>query len=738
MSGYQGMAMRFLLTLITITAPALFTTGCDSGHGPDSLYNPKHRPGATISSCTQCHSSAKSPSLDPLVTNGSGTYGKHIKHVQERGILCERCHDGYYPAPTHMDGTFDRGDPAVNLVNLDIVGPSGTWTAGIGRCSGVACHGSDAPDWYSTNTWSLPACTTCHDAGFSSALDPVTTNGMPPAGRHGKHVTSRGIACERCHYQYPTRLTHMNGMLDTTDPAVTPVLFNIVGTSGSWTGDTGAGTGQCADIACHGTDTLSWYGSSTWSLPVLCTTCHAASYSSALDPLLTNGSGLAGKHGKHVTSYNFACTKCHENYPSRTSHASGMLDTQDPSILLVWFDATNPTGTWVNDTGPETGACSSLFCHGTETPEWYGLAGVTPPTNCVICHSNPVASRRQVLGANGDFGANPNMLSHHVNPGPGSDPTSTQCAVCHEMSEHMGGTVRLRNADTGSAISYSASLPGTLEPFCLSCHDADGANGNKSPFADGRTLGTVPNMAGDKIAGYWNAASTLHKDNGLTCAGAGAPNTGCHGSGQSINMHGSVSKGLLARNLTLPATNDVYIENDYQLCFDCHASYQRVGKEQVLGVKLSGALYCDYGPGFDYPPYSLAATATLFRDQNNRGTGKLYDDPPNFWLWGCDSVNLHWFHTALVVWNYRGTYSNNGGMSCTACHNVHGTESPQGMTYAEMGYRHWAGTVAGDWYGKMDASVPYTLDRYPTSCAMNCHDSSSWGQTYNWYEPLFE
>ncbi|MGE5174619.1 MAG: hypothetical protein ACM3MD_12405, partial [Betaproteobacteria bacterium] len=426
--------------------------GCNSGHGPDSIFNHKTLPHGTVSMCTQCHNSAKSPTMDPLVTNGSGTHGKHIKHVQERRIDCERCHFNYLSAPTHMSGVFDTGDPAVNLVNMNIAGPAGLWTndtgTGTGSCSGVACHGNATLDWYGTNTWTLPACTTCHVSSFSTALDPTVANGTPPDGRHLKHVTSRNIDCERCHYNYTSSLTHANGVLDTPDTAASLVRFNIVGSGASWTNDTGSKTGDCASVSCHASNTLGWYGTGTWTLPADCTTCHSSSYMSALDPLATNGSGQAGKHVKHVANFNMACSKCHLNYSTKTSHANGSMDTPNQAVLLVYFDATNPTGTWINDTGQETGNCSSLVCHGTEAPAWYGLAGVTFPT-CAACHSGPIGSRRQIYGAGGDFGQNTVNKSHHVSGG--NDPTSTQCQVCHDLSNHMSGTVYVKNADSGTA-----------------------------------------------------------------------------------------------------------------------------------------------------------------------------------------------------------------------------------------------------------------------------------------------
>jgi len=722
----------------SMMALLLITAGCNSGQGPDSILNNKPPLHGTVSMCTQCHNSANSPALDPLVTNGSGTFGKHIKHVQERRIDCERCHYNYLSTPTHMNGNFDTGNPTVNLVNMNIIGPAGLWTndtgTGTGSCSGVACHGNETLDWYGTNTWTLPACTTCHASSFSAALDPTVTNGTPPAGRHVKHVTSRDIDCERCHDNYPSSLTHTNGALDTTDPAVSLVRFNIVGPAASWTSDTGAGTGNCASVSCHASNTLGWYGTGTWTLPPNCTTCHSSSYSSVLDPLATNGTDTDGKHVNHVTNSFIPCSKCHYNYPSKTSHANGSMDTPDPAVLLVYFDATNPTGTWTNDTGPETGTCSALFCHGTENPAWYGLAGVSFPT-CAACHSGPVGSRRQIFGAGGDFGKNTGITSHHVSGG--NDPTSTQCLICHDMSQHMGGTVRVKNADSGAAIAYDPALPSTLEPFCLSCHDSDGAVSTfvtggtpTSPFNDGSILGSVPYKMSAEIAMHWTK-SYGHKQQGLTCIGNGSPNTGCHGNG-----HGTPYVGLLARNLTLPnyktnwfATAD---EVDYELCFSCHASYPRVTKEAILGFKQGGNYDLDFLTSTGViPPYYIPSIQTKFRDVNLGTTGKFYDDTA---LFSDPHTNLHLYHVQIGpnVWSYRDSISSS--IVCISCHNVHGSNTQWGWVYDDIQFSHYVGT-GSDQYGMIGAPLD-SMSNYPTSCTFNCHNVLD--ITHSWFEPSDE
>lgn len=610
-----------------LIAALLLAAGCNSGHGRDSLFSRQTPTNGKITDCLRCHTSANSPALDPLVSNGSGTFGKHIKHAAERKIPCERCHYGYIDRATHMNGTMD----------------------------------------------------------------------------------SRGT--------------------------VNVVSFNIVGPSGAWVSDTGAGTGSCSGVACHGSGTLDWYGTNTWTTPTACTTCHSSAFSAVLDPVLTNGTGASGKHGKHVATIGLACSKCHINYPSRTTHASGALDTQDPAVLLVYFDAANSGGAWTGDTGQETGSCASTNCHSGETPTWYGTAGVSTPP-CATCHVRAMGTRRPVLGANGDFGAAA-RTSHHITGA--TDPATDQCLVCHDMSVHMGGTVRLRNGDTGAVISYTSAA--AAEPFCLSCHDASGAVSTfrsggtpTAPFTDGSIIGQAPYRASADVSANWNK-SYGHRQKGLTCLGDGTPNTGCHGNG-----HGTTNVGLLARNLTLPITKTNSFrapidELDHDLCLTCHASYNGVRKEDVLGMSATGNYAATLLTSYSATtPYATTGIRTLFRDVSIGITGKAYDD----WSFFGGYLNLHIFHVQMgpSAWKYRGVVDSS--VSCLACHSMHGSNSAWGWVYDEMQFDHYAGSGM-DQYGML--GLPAALGNHPTSCTWNCHDpAGGWffGPTHSWFEPSQE
>jgi hypothetical protein len=250
---------------------------------------------------------------------------------------------------------------------------------------------------------------------------------------------------------------------------------------------------------------------------------------------------------------------------------------------------------------------------------------------------------------------------------------------------------------------------------------------------------------------------------GLTCAGTGAAGTGCHGNGGAINMHGSVNSGLLANemNFQIPLVSfavfsadpvgSSFNENNYRLCFDCHSVYPAVTKEVVLGY-LSGGAY-------DVPlvaptPYFTTGIQSVFRE-------RYIDDPANYpaaWgglnqpynetMFGNSNLALHNFHLIgfrsildpqvnELKWKYRGDPVRIGRITCTACHNVHGTTSATvRSTYPELGLQAFTG-VAPDMYTAIDPFISEAIvTSPPLNCEVGCHGVA--GQTFYWHTPSGE
>jgi hypothetical protein len=379
------------------------------------------------------------------------------------------------------------------------------------------------------------------------------------------------------------------------------------------------------------------------------------------------------------------------------------------------------------------------------------------------CHNSAIGTRRQVLGTGGDFGTNPLITSHHVSGS--ADPADTQCTVCHDQSQHTGGTVRLRHADTGTTVTYNPLTPSTLEQFCLSCHDSNGAvvtavSGSAlSPFNDGATLGAMPYMASTMVASAWTGSS-VHRSRGLTCAGTGNPATGCHGRNGAVNAHGSVNQGLLTNtmNFQIPLVSaSVYsanplgssdYANNYKLCFDCHASFPAtVAKEVVLGYKSGGVYDIKKAPS----PYYTLGMQSLFRD---RYIGIDPTRPYSDTMWGDPFLALHNYHLLgfegnvlvdptvnMLQWKYRGDPARIGRITCTACHSVHGTAAGTiRSTYAELGlqkdFSFFPGFVPlpGENYTSLDPFISSAImTSFPLNCAVDCHGIQ--GQSSYWHTP---
>ena len=244
------------------------------------------------------------------------------------------------------------------------------------------------------------------------------------------------------------------------------------------------------------------------------------------------------------------CVACHE---SPDNQGYPMVDH---------VGAANHLG-GANYEGQDCTGCHSHSADGTRE----NFDGFMPVGGCTTCHAVaqdngdgvPVGGRRAVVP---DFENN----SHHVQ-GTVSD---IDCVACHEMTQHQQGQVRLRDPDTGNFLLALIDRPeddpavaAALEPWCLACHDADGAGG-VAPFQDA----VMPPIV-DATA--WNAAQ---HGGSQTCYD-------CHRNG-----HGSDHEPILIANY-VTADNTNFSTASYQLCFTCHI------QNTVLGGSVQNA-FNDY------------------------------------------------------------------------------------------------------------------------------------------------
>ncbi|MBI5675469.1 MAG: CxxxxCH/CxxCH domain-containing protein [Nitrospirae bacterium] len=749
--------------------------------------------------CNTCHGASGSSGAPlitgDLVTgeNATGSLyaGKHQRHVADLGYACETCHTGYL-MPDNVNHSIDIGFSVFSINGGSYDGQttanyyaSGANTSvtnnGSMRCGNIYCHSngtsvsSGTIPAYASASWGTGSvtCSSCHGA------PPNYTNTYPKANSHSRHSY---ITCKKCHWNTTNTgndisdySKHVNGSYDIGNSTGT-LTYNYSASGGSCSGTFG----------CHGSAT--WGGTLPAQDYSNCVSCHKSTKGSRRQIVDSNGdgSGTGGdfkKTSHHVLSQ-FTSTvpgQVTVNSPSSTTTGTGgFTDPENANSL----DGNYATCT-VNDntqfysnygislmgdsqdvTKVEVGVAGYYTADTVRTSRLYLQVswddGTTWGTEqYVVLPRNTASTQYKNFTSNTAWtAAKLSNLKVRVRNYFTSTPATTNnldwlsvrvtydysmtittpignaaCLICHDVTLHLSGTVRLKDADSpGTVYAYDPANPATTELFCLSCHDANGAGGNYSPFSDGATLGAIPYMAGKDIKTYWTKTYG-HKERGLTCLGNGDPNTGCHSNG-----HGSDYKGLLAKNLALPLTvagegapYKTTNEGAYELCFSCHSNYSRVTKEAILGVKAGSKYDWDHWWGV-MPPYYTASTQTNFKDRYDN-SGKTYDDDMGFRLPG-KYFNLHYYHIqdgGGSGWRYRDSINSN--IHCLTCHNVHGSNTQWGWVYDEMQYTHHDGQGA-DKYGTIELPNLNNLNNYPISCALNCHPSA--GPLDNWFEPAGE
>ncbi len=564
-------------------------------------------------SCVACHSSPRGPR--GKVVNADGTGGHHLAGSALTDADCIRCHD----TSQHQAGTVRLwNDPSTRTSAFAVNGDPAQL---VQLCQG--CHsGADHPAVHTTGTGWTPACTECHElhnpastnrALVANSVQNQTLNtDLPVVFRAATgpgsfddgtgandgicqicHTTTRyhradgggslhhaGADCTTCH-------PHGNGFVPpggtscvgchSTSQGPRPKIVNADGSGGHHLAGgvlTDADCVQCHDLSQHQAGAVR-----LWDDPNSQSSAFAVNGDpNQLVPFCQTCHGGANAPTIHTTgeSWTPACTECHNPHDPNNGNLSLVLSqvhnqTLNQDFPVVFTARTGP-GSFDDGVGANDGICQ--VCH-TDTPyhtyNGNGTAhhdgadcttchphgnGFIPVggTSCVGCHSTPQGSRRAMVS---EFG----LASHHV----AGSVTDADCRVCHEMSAHQLGHVRLRNVDDPNNATTVVTLDGDprsnatearkLEPFCLACHDSDGAGG-AAPFSDG----LMPPIAN---ATSW-AAST-HKVAQMTCMGDGET-FGCHSTG-----HGSVKTHLLAPwDANQPPVPGDPLRQEEGLCYSCH------------------------------------------------------------------------------------------------------------------------------------------------------------------------
>jgi len=172
-------------------------------------------------------------------------------------------------------------------------------------------------------------------------------------------------------------------------------------------------------------------------------------------------------------------------------------------------------------------------CHSTGGPGTVGLHGAQvisattfrKANDCIGCHDIPGPLHGTLVNDNNGVRAivqEFSKWSHHVT---GVNLQNAHCAACHLEGKAEGGAIvvdttyhmkdaktHLRNADTDADMQWDPAAPNhsTMDNFCMSCHDANGATSPQSTViravmipAAGKTA-SASNPFGDTISNRYD------------------------------------------------------------------------------------------------------------------------------------------------------------------------------------------------------------------------------------------
>ncbi|MBW2522879.1 MAG: hypothetical protein JRI23_01825, partial [Deltaproteobacteria bacterium] len=314
-----------------------------------------------------------------------------------------------------------------------------------------------------------------------------------------------------------------------------------------------------------------------------------------------------------------------------------------------------------------------------------GGTGGTLGLDCIACHISEQNGRRAtVLEFPND------TVRAHLSSSP---PKSSDCQVCHDVSEHENGEVVLLDPDGNGEYRFVAANELTADPdlsdFCAACHDADGATrlaaplnpfgGAPAPDVAVKFQGTLRwiEWYGSMFKGFPRTAGTKRavnshhdiSDDDQQWSGAKIECLSCHG--------GHVS-GATQMISDPDETHKPWRADISTYCLRCHEGGTPQDPGMPAGVvaptvhvNIDG-IPCQQGtPDCDYEVAAL------------RGI-EACDYLSQPWI-----MRYTWSHTQHGPDSKRGWagYSNAPGadMECTVCHDPHGSYSesnPRGNPYA--------------------------------------------------------
>ena len=258
-----------------------------------------------------------------------------------------------------------------------------------------------------------------------------------------------------------------------------------------------------------------------------CRVCHAASLDpESASPILQEY--LASSHNTDTAG----CQGCHGG--GAQHNGVGPIPFPDP----LASDRCNNAECHIHTKAPAAAAASNFAgncapCHtasgtsGLHSAHVIDASTLRKPDNCIGCHDVPAPQHGpNLVGDNNGVRSivrEFSKWSHHVT---GVNLQNAHCAACHlegtagadgnihvDTTYHMADNkIHLRNADTDADMQWDPAAPNhsTMDNFCMSCHDADGATSTQSAAiralmvpAAGKTA-SASNPFGDTISNRYD------------------------------------------------------------------------------------------------------------------------------------------------------------------------------------------------------------------------------------------
>jgi predicted CxxxxCH...CXXCH cytochrome family protein len=517
--------------------------------------------------------------------------GAHNKHRNVLGFECQVCHNNYGHGYAGNDviefgfkidqntwppfsGTVSKGEitgtNAASFRNNYALAPNNPETTlkrapDVTTCN-VYCHGgfwnyssgraAKAVSWVQGP---LGSCETSSCHGTTQANPPTPVMGNVSTGAHKTHVGKLGndkAKCAYCHDDYYSPNRHMvNGRvkinLSALSASATYKSFNQFSTA--YLATTGA-YGNCSNVYCHsnvqsgnGSGSASSYKTVAWGGDrVACDSCHGGTRSNTL-PIAT------GTHGKHVSTYSFACGDCHNgagnDLPSK--HADSTIDVAFSSTFGGSYSQST------NVPGDGYGSCSATYCHSDGNGITMNVGWGAGTLSCVDCHKADLAS-----GAAIDTGKH----SQHINQAAVLG-KNLKCADCHANTVNNAMTISNVANHVNKFKDFSGAFAGRNRTACNTayCHsDGKGSAGVNVDWISGPAINDCKGCHGSDSA---PAFTSLAGEPNYANTGAGTARANSHqrhmgGSGATacIFCHNdtvNASGALITTTLHLDGTRSV-------------------------------------------------------------------------------------------------------------------------------------------------------------------------------------